>query len=240
MKLLKTILLSTFAVAAIAVSVSSMAESDDVNAKIKQRFQNIGLKANKIEDSAMPGLKQVMTNRGVFYISDDAKFFVAGRLFSIEDGLVNLTEGALSDMRLAGMDEFKDSMIVFPAKEQKHTITVFTDTTCTFCQRLHHQIAEYNDLGITVRYMAFPRGGIGSRSFGEVSSVWCAKDQQQAMTQAKNGNRLTPARCDAPIIGHYELGQATGVTGTPAIILDDGSMISGYKPPQELAAQLNN
>jgi len=239
MKLLKPIILSTLAIAAIAVSISTMAVSSDSDSVIRDKFLKIGLVAKKIEDSPMPGLKQISTNRGIFYASEDAKFFVAGRLFNMEAGLVNLTEGALADLRLSGMEEFKDSMIVFPAKQEKHTITVFTDTTCTFCQRLHAQIAEYNNLGITVRYMAFPRGGLNSRSFTDVSAVWCADDQLTAMTQAKAGQRLTPARCDAPIMGHFDFGQASGVTGTPAIILDDGSMIPGYKPPQELAAILN-
>ena len=39
------------------------------------------------------------------------------------------------------------------------SITVFTDMDCQWCQRLHSQIAEYNRLGVKVRYMSWPRSG---------------------------------------------------------------------------------
>lgn len=45
-------------------------------------------------------------------------------------------------------------MIEFKAPNEKYAITVFTDITCGYCVRLHSQIKEYNDLGITVRYLA--------------------------------------------------------------------------------------
>jgi thiol:disulfide interchange protein DsbC len=34
---------------------------------------------------------------------------------------------------------------------------------------------------------------------------------------------------------HFELGARLGVTGTPAIILMDGSLLPGYKKADELA-----
>lgn len=201
----------------------------------------LGLVATKIEDAPIKGLKQIYTNRGVFYMSDDAQFFLAGRIFDVDNNMQNLTETALSTLRLKGLDEYKNSMIVFPAEKEKAQITVFTDTTCGYCRKLHAQIDEYNELGITVNYLAFPRGGMNSRSFDEISAVWCAADQKEAMTAAKSGKSVDKARCDAPIAGHYNLGQASGVTGTPAIVLADGSMIPGYKPPADLAQilQLN-
>lgn len=232
-------LLSVSALVLSLTSVTTVAAPADDNAKIKARLAKIGLQANSIEDSAIPSIKQVMTSRGLFYISADGKYFLAGRIFDLENGMANLTEQALAGVRVEGMEKFEDSMIVFPAKNEKHQITVFTDTTCGYCRKLHSQIQDYNELGITVRYLAFPRGGLGSQSFNELSGVWCSNDQQKAMTSAKAGERQPDRKCSAPIAGHYNLGQATGVTGTPAIIFEDGSMIPGYKPPTELSLLLN-
>ena len=222
------------------ISTATTAANVDPNAKIRSKLLSIGLQVTKVEDSALPGLKQVLTNRGVFYISADAKTFIAGRMFNIDNNMENLTETALSGLRLEGLGKYEESMIVFPAKDEKHTITVFTDTTCGYCRKLHAQMDDYNDLGITVRYLAFPRGGINSRSFDDIRSVWCSSDQHKAMDQAKSGANIELAKCDAPIAGHYNLGQASGVTGTPAIVLDDGTMIPGYKPPSALADILNH
>ena len=43
-------------------------------------------------------------------------------------------------------------MIVYKAPKEQHVITVFTDITCGYCRKLHEQMADYNALGITVRY----------------------------------------------------------------------------------------
>ena len=225
-------LITFLSAASILLASSSAFSAADSNAAIKSKLLNLGLEASKIIDSPMPGLKEVTTNRGIFYT--DGQFFIAGRLFDINNGMKNLTENAMNELRINGVESFKDSMIVYPAKNEKYKITVFTDTTCGYCRKLHGQMSEYNDLGITVQYLAFPRGGSNSRSFYDIQSVWCADDQQKAMTASKNGESVKPANCSAPISAHYELGQAAGVNGTPAIVLDDGTMIPGYKPPSDL------
>ena len=78
-------------------------------------------------------------------------------------------------------------MIVFEPETVKHTVTVFTDVDCAYCARLHRQMADYNELGIEIRYTAFPRAGIGSPTYDKMVSVWCAADQHTAMTDAKAG-----------------------------------------------------
>ena len=131
------------------------------------------------------------------------------------------------------------SMIVFAPDEVKHTVTVFTDVDCPYCAQMHQQMADYNRLGIKIRYTAFPRAGVGSHTFDKMVSVWCAANQQEAMTDAKAGIEVETARCDDPVSDHYEAGKAIGVTGTPAIVLESGELIPGYVPPQELASQLD-
>jgi len=90
-----------------------------------------------------------------------------------------------------------------------------------------------------VRYLAFPRSGIGSASYNKAVSVWCEKDRQAAMTRSKSGETLPKADCDNPVKDEYELGQLIGVNGTPAIILEDGSMLPGYIPAAKLAKALD-
>ena len=129
-------------------------------------------------------------------------------------------------------------MIVFPAKEQKHVITVFTDIDCGYCRKLHAEMDKYNEEGITVRYLMFPRAGVDSPSYKKAVTVWCSKDQLDAMTRAKNGENLPNLTCDNPIQEEYELGQLIGVRGTPAIVMDDGGMLPGYVPAARLAKAL--
>lgn len=239
MKIMKISAVLITALVLITTTFVGVAAEPDRNAAIKAKFLRIGLQANKIEASPLPGLLQVATNRGLFYTSEDGKFFIAGRMFDIDAGMVNMTEQALANIRIDGVKKFKDSMIVFPAENEKYRVTVFTDTTCGYCKKMHAQIDEYNDLGITVQYLAFPRSGVNSQGYRDIQAVWCSDDQQKAMTTAKSGSHVNAESCDAPIIAHYNLGQAAGVSGTPAIVFEDGSMIPGYKPPQALLQDLS-
>ena len=59
--------------------------------------------------------------------------------------------------------------IVFAPPNPKYTVTVFTDVECGYCRKLHSQIADYNQQGISVQYVAFPRMGLGSRTSGRWS-----------------------------------------------------------------------
>jgi thiol:disulfide interchange protein DsbC len=118
-------------------------------------------------------------------------------------------------------------------------ITVFTDITCGYCHKLHQQMKEYNDLGITVRYLAFPRQGLASQAEKDMKSIWCTADKAKAFDAAMKGDAISPATCKTDISKHYELGVQFGIQGTPAIILENGMMIPGYQGPKEMAAMLD-
>lgn len=200
--------------------------------------QLLNLSVSSVADSPVDGLLQVMTNRGLFYVSLDGKFLVHGRVFNMDAEMLNETEEALGTVRVKGVEQFSDDMIEFKAENEVYSISIFTDITCGYCRKLHNEIEQYNKLGITVKYLAFPRGGVGSRSYDDMVSVWCADDQQSAMTQAKSGGEIASKTCATKVTEQYMFGQQVGVTGTPAIVLEDGSMIPGYQPAAQLAKVL--
>lgn len=70
-------------------------------------------------------------------------------------------------------------------------------------------------------------------------SAWCADDPQAALTKAKLGEEIPPRNCDNPVARHFILGNELGVTGTPAVILEDGRLIPGYLSAKDLAALLH-
>ena len=129
--------------------------------------------------------------------------------------------------------------ISFSPEEPQHELLVFTDIDCGYCRKLHSQIDEYLEQGIAIHYLAFPRAGIGSPSYNTAVSVWCADDRQGALTAAKAGETVEPLQCENPVAEQYQLGLDLGVTGTPALLTSDGSMIPGYMPPETLRARLD-
>ncbi len=197
-----------------------------------------GTKPSSIEETTLPGLYEVSYGTTVFYFNKDASLMFRGDLIDVKTR-VNLTEKKRGEARgelLKSMDE-KD-MIVFPAKDEKAKVTVFTDIDCPYCVKLHREMADYNAEGITIRYMAFPRAGIGSPSYKKTVSVWCSDNPAQAMSDAKEKKPIPAKTCDNPVAQQYQLGQALGVSGTPSLFLEDGTSLPGYVQAKSLAAQI--
>jgi len=188
------------------------------------------------------GLYQVTLNNGdQIYSVEGGKYLLVGDLYSVDGpNLVNVTEQARNAQRLSALQalDSRDVVTFAPAGEVKKVIYVFTDIDCGYCRKLHAEIKDYTDLGIEIRYLAFPRAGIGSDSYNKYVSAYCAADPHTALTDAKAGRAVPAATCDNPIAQQYELGRMMGVSGTPSMVMDNGQMIPGYVPAAELAVQL--
>ena len=230
----------TSIVSANSAVTKKMPENFDA-AELKNKLSAmLGLEINKVKPSAMPGLVELITNQGLFYATADGKFFIQGKLYGLGHTVTNYSEESLAQVRVDGMDTFSDAMIVYPAKNEKHVITVFTDITCGYCRKMHEQMDDYNDKGITVRYLAYPRSGIKDRSgqysegFKDLRSIWCNENPEEALTKAKMGSSVAQRICDKPIEDEFNFGRQVGVNGTPAIILEGGMMVPGYKEPEAL------
>jgi thiol:disulfide interchange protein DsbC len=175
------------------------------------------------------------------YVSPDGKYAIIGDMY--ETGTNNnLTENRRRDLRLKLLAAIPEAqMVVFGPQNAKHTITVFTDMDCAYCRKLHSQITDYNKLGITVRYIAYPRSGPNTSSWTKAEQVWCATDRKTALTEAKLGKALPGKICpNNPVAREYELGQQFNLQGTPTLILGNGEMVSGYLPPADLAQELKS
>ena len=227
--------------AAVALGLAStLTLADDADKAIRASLESIqpGMPIEAIAKSPMPGVYQVQLKGGrQLYASADGQFIIQGYLFQFKDGqALNLTEQAQNQSVAATINAVsRKDMVVFAPKQPKTHITVFTDTDCGYCQKLHSEVPELNRLGVEVRYMAFPRQGLGSPVANTLASVWCAKDPQDAMNKAKSRQDVPAVSCDNPIAEQYQLGQLIGVQGTPAIVLADGQIIPGYQPASQLA-----
>ena len=197
-----------------------------------------GVKPASINSTPIAGLYEVVVGPHVVYMSGDGQYMLQGELVDIRKGR-NLTEpsrrGAIRKL-MSSMSE--DDMIIFKPEKVKHVITVFTDIDCGYCRKLHNEMDQYLAEGIEIRYMMFPRAGVGSDSYRKAVAVWCAEDRNAALTRAKNGGRLDMKTCDNPIDRHMELVRQLGARGTPFIVLDNGGTQPGYVPAKRLAKVL--
>ena len=221
------IALSFFACVTLAQSVPQMVQ-DRAAELIPDRLPD------SVVATPVAGLYEVTFGTQVVYLFEDGQHLLSGDLIDLDRG-TNLTEDARKVGRKAvinGLDEA--GMVVFSPSETISSITVFTDTECGYCVRLHNEIDQLLAAGVEVRYLGYPRAGVQSPSFDTLVSVWCSDDPQQAMTDAKSGRTVEPRSCKTDIARHMEAAEGVGVRGTPTIVLQDGKTIPGYVPAGEL------
>src|SRR6056297_3761375 len=216
-----------------------LAAADDYD-QVRERLSTLvdGEIDISIAESPLPGILQVRLGSDIVYMTSDGRYLLQGRVLDL-DTRQDITDQAKSQIRQELIDGIDyDQLISYGAEDSEFEIIVFTDVDCGYCRRLHQQVEEYNDAGIRINYAAFPRAGTGSETFRKMTSVWCSDDKQAAMDLAKGGGTPEPAECDAPVSEQYQLGQAVGVTGTPALITPGGDLIPGYVPPNDLRVRL--
>lgn len=230
-------------VMAVAVLGSPFSLASEVEDKISERLSNAipGLEIVSIKESEAKGLYEIQGANGeTVYTTGDGQYLLTGDLLKVTSrGIANVTKEAKASARHNAMVSFgKDGLVSYKADDEKAVIDVFTDIDCPYCRKLHDEVPKLNDYGITVNYYAYPRSGPGQPSFVKYVSVWCAEDQQSAMNAAKAGKTVPAATCENPVLEQYQLGQRVGVTGTPAIVLEDGTLVPGYVPAKNLAEGL--
>lgn len=233
MAIFKLVIITTLL--AKASSAHGVGEHADLIKRFEEKL-NINIVA--VADSSVPGLLQITADTGLFYASENGEYFLSARVYRVGDEIVDETGLAIKKMSLEGVERFKNSAIEFKAKKEKYVINVFTDTTCGYCRKLHNEMDILNDLGITVRYLAFPRQGLNSKVYRDTVSIWCSDDPQKAMTQAKAGGNVASVSCANQVAEQYTFGKAIGVNGTPNIIMPNGTIIPGYQPAQSLLLAL--
>lgn len=196
-----------------------------------------GATPTEVASTPLPGVYEVLMGSEVYYLTGDGNYLMRGELYDVRSR-ANLTEARRSSIRMKALAQLEtEELIIFKPKKTEHVVTVFTDVDCGYCAKLHSQMDEYLAAGFEIRYAAFPRAGVGSKTYDTMVSVWCAKDRQAALTDAKARRPVAPAQCANPVEKQYKLGSsAFGISGTPTLVLENGEVIPGYVPPEKLLA----
>lgn len=228
------------AVLALAGTLSTLAQAEGGQVLVdKLKALRPDIPIERVTPSPLPGIYQLELAGGtVFYGTEDGRYLFAGDLYELgDDDLVNLAEAGrvVKRQELMAAVDVEDMVVFAPSGERKAVISVFTDVDCGYCRKLHQEVPRLNELGVEVRYLAYPRAGIGSSAYQKIVSAWCAEDPNGAITALKAGQEIPDADCTNPVSAQYELGHEVGVNGTPAIVLEDGRLLPGYLPADQLA-----
>ena len=242
-KRLATMLVGCFMGASVVFAAEAVDPAVEKALRAKLDNPAVGLTVASVATSELPGMYEVQFENGpTVYATADGGYFLVGDLFAVRsEGFVNLAEQRRDALRVEQLASVStEEMIVFPAEgDTRAHITVFTDATCFYCQKLHREVPELNKRGVEARYLAYPRAGVGSDGYRQLATAWCAEDPQDTLTRLKNREQVADDVCPGnPVNSQYELGQVLGVRGTPAIITETGRMIPGYQSADDLMVTL--
>lgn len=203
-----------------------------------------GVQVDSIEPAALPGFYQVIASGQLMYLSTDGRYLLNGDLIDLARKK-NVSNAAWAKFRQTELAKVPASQrIVYAPAHPKYTVTVFTDVNCGYCRALHEHIAAFNNAGIAVEYLAWPREGIASTSgkptatYSEMVSVWCAADRKATFSAATKGDAPAAATCKNPVADQFDLGLKLGISGTPTIVAPDGRTLGGYVTPEQLLTAL--
>ena len=225
----------------ITLTANSIAFADSSRDEVKVAIESLigsELPDAAVVESATDGVYVIDINGTIYHALLKDSVLLIGEAFDLARGVSLNEEINNRGVSAAVSDLSSENMIIFAAHDKKRHVTVFTDIDCSYCRRFHQEVPALNDAGLEVRYVAYPRAGIGSSSYDKIVTVWCSDNPQQAMTRSKSGEVLPTLSCTNPVADHYQAGVDGGVRGTPTLVLDDGSVIGGYLPANDLLIRI--
>lgn len=199
---------------------------------ISDKF-NLPYKIKKIGDGS--AFYRVTIGPNVLYVTPDGKYVIEGSLFDVKKGY-DLTA-------LARLDYAKDRLtnlspehfIEYKAKVKGDTIWVFSDANCPYCQKFHQGVPELNEKGVTVKYLAFPLQGPGSKTYNSYTGILCSKNPGKGFEDAiKNIYMENNPKCEPFLKEGVTVAGELGIQSTPTIVLPNGVVVSGSYSPEEL------
>ena len=204
--------------------------------KLKPFFPEI--KTENISTSQLDGYYEVvLTNPriDVMYISMDGKYVIQGAVTDLEL-MKNISTNRINSVKLEILESISDNdKIVFKAKDEQYVINVFTDVDCPYCAKLHANMDQMNNLGITVKYLASPLEQLHPNAQSVMEKIWCAENKELAMHNYKTKRDLPDSPdCTNPVATQLAISKQLGVNGTPSIFFENGTNLPGYLPPKDI------
>ncbi len=217
----------------------------ELSVEVREKLTSVGLSIQHIEPSPLKGIFTVVSKEGVSYVDSTGNYIFTGSLFRVNGKKVeNTTEQTV----LNGVRNFAANTrtITYKSPKEKYVLGIFTDITCGFCQRLHHDINDYLNAGITIKYLAFPRAGVNSVVADNMAKIWCATDPSKSLTQAMNDARLPDGRpiaeCQELMRSHYQIASTIPLQGTPTLVTLSGKpqLFTGWVSPENIVKKMSD
>jgi len=216
---------------------TALAQEAVIRKNLVERLPNLP-KIDEVRLSAMPGLWEIRIGTEIHYTDVSGNYLIEGELIDVR-AKRNLTEERVN--KLTAIDfaslSLKDA-IVWKVGNGKRRIAVFADPNCGYCKRFERSLQEMKDL--TVYTFVVPI--LGGDSPEKARAIWCAKDSTTAwrswMLDGIAAPKVMGPCDDSAVERNAALMRKHRMTGTPAIVFEDGQRVPGALTAVQLEQRL--
>lgn len=211
----------------------AFAGEDLFKVDVQKKFPNTPI--DEVRPSALPGLFEVTSGKNVYYVDKTLHYAVFGGIIDTTTG-VNLTDERVQSISKVDVKNLplQNSVTIGTGKKNLY---LFSDPDCPYCKKLHPELAKLKN--VTIHEFLYPIKELHPGAFYHAVAIWCSKDRKKALDEVFSGKQIDDAVCENPIGETVKLGQSLGISGTPTIIFEDGSMQVGYLASDQLQARLD-
>ena len=199
----------------------------DIDKVVSEAYPNVKIDSiKKIDDN----FHEILINNQIYYATNDGKYLIVGSVIDL-DTKESITENTKMRQRLSIIESIEEkNLVIYKPTKTDYVLTIFTDTSCPYCQKLHDELPDLLENNIEVRYVIFSRNGSDVETYQQLLSAWCANDRLNAIEELFQGELLDESDgCDNPLNKNFEYASMLSVEGTPTIFLEDGRIIPGYQ-----------
>jgi thiol:disulfide interchange protein DsbC len=215
---------------------SAVAQEDMIRKNLAERIPKLP-KIDEIIKAPIAGLYEIRVGgTDIYYTDAGGNYLIDGQLIDAKSGK-NLTEERVN--KLSAID-FKDlplkDAFVIKRGNGARKIAVFEDPNCGYCKRFEADMQKVNN--VTVYMFLYPI--LGEDSNVKSKNIWCAADKGKAWQDwmLKEGAPRS-AQCNTDALArNVEFGKKHRITGTPTLLLADGTRIPGAISSAQLEKML--
>ena len=227
--------LTLLALAAFALPVQ--AQEAAIRKAIAERLPSFP-KIDEVSEAPLKGLYEIRVGTDIFYTDAAGNHLIEGQLIDTKTK-TNLTEARIAKLTAIDFSTLPlADAIVFKQGTGARKLVVFADPNCGYCKRFEKDLAKVKD--VTVYTFLFPI--LGGDSPEKSRDIWCAKDSTKVWRDWMVNGTTPPqstAQCDtAALTRNSALGRKYKVTGTPALVFEDGKRIPGAMAPADIEKML--
>jgi thiol:disulfide interchange protein DsbC len=198
-------------------------------------------KVDQVNSTQINGLYEVVVGRKIFYVSTDGKFAVFGNIVDLA-AKQSVTEQRMQDLAKVDFAQLPlDLAIKQVIGDGSRKLAVFTDPDCPYCKMFEKKVVSQLK-NVTVYSFMFPLP-IHPNAQMHAKQIWCSKDRgatwaawMQKDTALPNYSSCDTSGLDKVVKVGTDLVQ---VDGTPTLILENGQIIPGMLPAEQLNAKLD-